>query len=272
FQLSYRTICTLFPIIVALWWESRRIRYGLLATLAMVGAVMTLQRGEIGSSILIALGLVAATKGRLTFLLFLSMAIIVYVGGTLANFALPLIFGERFGSAPDNVTIWNLVALGAPDISDGLRFLHAFMRHGEFTYGLTFLSGLIPFNYAWTPGFWAWTVVSGSHNLEQMAGGGLRLPAPIWGYSAFGLPGVIGVCFISGGVAGYGVRFARRYVGKGSLTKSAIILELYYTVIQAGVAFYTPTPYSYPSIFVMVLLAYGVQLRLTSPSVAEFVR
>jgi len=102
--------------------------------------------------------------------------------------------------------------------------------------------------------------MTGMDSIENMVSGGLRLPVPLIGYTAFGYPGVISVSFLSGLFMGYGTRFAQRYVRGGNLVRAAVAVSLYNTVVSQMSAFYWLSLYNLPAIALTLLMAYRVKL------------
>ena len=257
FRTSYFTIVTLWPILFILWYRTRRLSHLLLLAISWAAIAVTLTRGPMGAGFLLAVGLIAASKGRGTTIGYVLFVLGSYVLGSLAlgllldNQGLTSLYANGFG---------NRITSGAPDLPDALNFLAAFLSHPSFTYGRTFIGGLVPYHYRWNPMVWSLQVLTGMDSIENIVSGGLRLPVPLMGYTAFGYPGVITVSFFSGLFMGYGTRFAQRYVRGGSLVRAAVAVSLYNTVVSQMSVFYWLQLYNVPAIALTLFMAYPVKL------------
>ena len=101
------------------------------------------------------------------------------------------------------------MAESPPDVRDHLSFLTRYETQGERTRGLTILGGLdLGTNY-WEPNLYALRTLTGNPNVGGIPSGGLRLPAPIWGYVSFGLIGAGVWSFLAGFFAGWGAKRLR---------------------------------------------------------------
>lgn len=257
FRTSYFTIVTLWPILFILWYRTRRLSHLLLLAISWAAIAVTLTRGPMGAGFLLAVGLIAASKGRGTTIGYVLFVLGSYVLGSLAlgllldNQGLTSLYANGFV---------NRITSGAPDLPDALNFLAAFLSHPSFTYGRTFIGGLVPYHYRWNPMVWSLQVLTGMDSIENIVSGGLRLPVPLMGYTAFGYPGVITVSFFSGLFMGYGTRFAQRYVRGGSLVRAAVAVSLYNTVVSQMSVFYWLQLYNVPAIALTLFMAYPVKL------------
>ena len=257
FRTSYFTIVTLWPILFILWYRTRRLSHLLLLAISWAAIAVTLTRGPMGAGFLLAVGLIAASKGRGTTIGYVLFVLGSYVLGSLAlgllldNQGLTSLYANGFV---------NRITSGAPDLPDALNFLGAFLSHPSFTYGRTFIGGLVPYHYRWNPMVWSLQVLTGMDSIENIVSGGLRLPVPLMGYTAFGYPGVITVSFFSGLFMGYGTRFAQRYVRGGSLVRAAVAISLYNTVVSQMSVFYWLQLYNVPAIALTLFMAYPVKL------------
>jgi hypothetical protein len=105
------------------------------------------------------------------------------------------------------------VAQTAPDISDHLGFLHGFQLQGTDHVGTKTIQAGYSLSLSkgeWDPADYALRIRTGLSDVSELAAGGLRLPAPIWGYAAFGYAGVVAWSFVSGLFAGWGTALLRR--------------------------------------------------------------
>src|ERR1019366_2863657 len=260
FRTSYFTIVTLWPILFILWYRTRRLGHLLLLAISWATIAVTLTRGQIGAGFLLAVGLIAASKGRGTTIAYVLLVLGLYILGSFTYYLLGLFLNNQGLTSIYANGFGNRIASGAQDIADAVSFLAAFLSHPSLTYGRTFIGGLVPYNYRWNPAVWSLQVITGMDSIENIVSGGLRLPVPLIGYTAFGFPGVISVSFLSGLFMGYGARFAQRYVRGGSLVRAAVALSLYNTVVSQMSAFYSLSLYNLPAIVLTLFMAYRVKL------------
>lgn len=101
------------------------------------------------------------------------------------------------------------LAESPPDVRDHLSFLTRYENQGERTRGLTILGGLDLGSNYWEPNLYALRTLTGNPNVGGIPSGGLRLPAPIWGYVSFGLIGAGLWPFFAGFFAGWGAKRLR---------------------------------------------------------------
>ena len=122
-------------------------------------------------------------------------------------------------------------------MSDQLTFMLAYGPHGPLTFGRTFVGGLVPYHFAWNPAIWSMHIMLPNVDVTYVLGG-VRLPAPVWGLTAFGWPGVVAVPLISGLLLGAFASVAREEIGRGSLLRSALLLAIYASVAVPIAEFY----------------------------------
>jgi len=81
------------------------------------------------------------------------------------------------------------VFYGAPDVADQLLFLGEWVGgRWDYTYGLTWLGGLVPYNFDYNIAAYSLKVIGSQAG--EVASGGFRLPLPIIGYISFDWIGV----------------------------------------------------------------------------------
>jgi hypothetical protein len=141
--------------------------------------------------------------------LLVGLASFAFVGGVFVNDLVQV-------NAPvASTSLSNRVAATAPDISDHLGFLQGFRLQGSEHVGLkTVLAGwsVRPSKGYWDPSDYALRIRTGLSDVSGLAAGGLRLPAAVWGYSAFGYAGVAVWSLLSGVMVGWGTTAVRRLV------------------------------------------------------------
>jgi len=264
FRSSYYIVVTLIPILGALWYETRRLKYAALLAVGAAAITATLNRGPLGEALLLLVGVLAARKSRRWSLLYLVAVPVVYFVGSTYYYLLSEVLGIL--EVPKHYSrvepgIFALAAAGSPDIMDAFTLLSAFLARGAFTYGRTFFGGLVPFHYQWNPAVWTLSVISGG-DVNRLVSGGVRLPVPLWGYTAFGWPGTVLVPFLSGLISGYGAAFARKNVMDGGVLRSMVALVLYATVVGQIARFYILSIYGLPALVAALAIAYKVRVSV----------
>jgi hypothetical protein len=243
---SFLAFVSFLPLLIVICAQTRAASLIFLLLLGLAAAGAYMRRGDIGISVIAGLGiLVAAKRGRMAFVWYLALVIFLLWIGTLANYLLNTYFAVKTGDFQNGEELSELTAIGAPDVSEGLRFFESFEQQREpKTYGAQFLGGLIPFQSltlswiplaSYSPGFWAMGVLYGIDDqkyIRNIGGGGPRIAAPISGYCAFGWLGGFAMSALSGFVTGYLAKFAKRYPGRGSLEQSAIVVSMYLAIYQ----------------------------------------
>ncbi len=255
YRTSLYTLSTLLPVVLITWWLTRRPRLLLLAAVAAVLLAGAGNRGPALTGLALFVGLLCARDRRTTIMFVAGIALLYpFVGSTLF-YLLGSVAGSFQGIYADT-DIFQVIASGTPDVSDHLLFLDRFLPYQDFTYGRTFYGGLIPFQYRWSPAVWTLGVLYPGVDSNATVSGGLRLPVAIWGFTAFGWPGVVGLSSVSGFLLGLVSRLAAREVGNGSLLRSTALLTLYITVGTQIATFYLLSIYSLPAIAVAVAVAW----------------
>lgn len=261
FRGSMYLIQTLIPVALTVWYVTRRSGLLFLSILGATLIALSLTRGPVVYGILLFLGLVVAHRKKwfVTYIIFL---VLIYPLGSLSYLLIANIFGVvGLAGLYDTQSIWHVIASGAPDISDQLQFMEAFLDHGSLTYGRTFFGGLIPYHFEWNPAVWALSVIS-AEDISEIISGGLRLPVSIWGYTAFGWIGVILVPLLSGFIWGKATHFAKQYIGSASIVRSIVVLMLYLTLGTQLSGFYALSMYTIPQIIISLLLIFPITVRV----------
>lgn len=270
FRTSYQILVVLIPILLAVWWQTKNNKYFALALGAILLIITTLTRTPSFTGILIFIGVFAAINKQY-FGLYLIFVTTSYFLGSAIYYIFGVVFEiDQFTALYKNTDFWSIIALGAPDITDQLKFLDRFNQYNltnGFTYGKTFFGGLVPFNYPWNPSVWTLTVLNDSVGVDNINSGGLRLPVALWGYTAFGWFGVAVISFFSGVFWGNAVKFAKTYTENTNIVFGVLVTMFYINIGGFFGYFYRMSIYSLPTIFVVLLLSYflnfGRNLRFT---------
>ncbi|WP_340616651.1 O-antigen polymerase [Xenorhabdus entomophaga] len=254
FRTGMSIIPIFLPLAILLIKEKFSYRLLFVVLFGFICIALSLQRGLIGFSILIPALIYFSYKTRFIFLLVFFMYIFIYVFGAALWWLL--------GFAYSNVDSFLEGAMaGSPDVPDQLSFLSRFILDHSFTYGRTFIGGLIPFGYEWNPSVYTLKVLNGVDDISEIISGGLRLPVYMWGYVSFSWPGVIGVSFISGYLTTHMILFIKK---SSSLAIPLFTLNYIYatTILLFIVNFYNMSIYSIPNLFFVFIFYYFVNWKL----------
>lgn len=174
----------------------------------LIGLAATLSRGEalVGPlTFVIAWGI----QKRWKPLILIGVVSMSFFGSILVNeFLFPT------GPAPVASTSFAMrVTQTAPDIVDHLGFLNGYRLTGSERVGARTLRAGYSFSLSkgyWDPADYALRTRTGIADVGELASGGLRLPAPIWGYVSFGYAGAVAWSWIAGLFIGWGTALLRR--------------------------------------------------------------
>lgn len=265
YRLAQTIQITLFPILVALWFLTRRKIILLLIIFIMLFFSLALTRGLVFSGIFTLIALFAAKK-RIYVFWFIVTYIMIFSIGSAIYFLVGLLFGSEAFGAINAVgdDVWKIIAAGSPDIADQLSLLIAFENHGEYTLGRTFVGGLVPGQYYWNPSAWSLYLVNDINDISDVSSGGFRIPVAMWGYFSFGWVGVIIVPALSGIILGASTRYVKRLVSYKNVLTSILALSFYTIVLGFCSGFYVMSMYSLPACAILIGLLYKFRLGATS--------
>lgn len=215
------------PVMLALYRTRRRSFDLVLAGLLGLGLLVSLSRELAFAGPLVFLTAVAIER-RIRPVLVVGGIAFVYLGGAIFNSIV-------FPTAGAGGTIVDQIALSAPDVNDGIGFLEGFVRDGsQQTSGRTILAGLSPQASEWDPSDYALRLRTGIEEVSLLASGGVRLPAPVWGYASFGLAGAMGFSALSGVFVGWATGKWRRLLAPVSSGPNAALNLTIAAAVYAG--------------------------------------
>jgi len=206
FHLALRMGSTILPLLLALWVRRRRGIDLVLAVGLGLGLLLTLSRGSalLGPTVFIIAVLVNWNWKPLAIL---ALVCGLYVSATLVNEIV------QVTRPTTSASFSTRVAASAPDLSDQLGFLNGYRVSGSVQVGLKpILAGISLNKGEFNPSSYALRIRTGVVDTGEFAAGGLRLPAPIWGYASYGYPGAVLWSFLSGIFIGWGSTILRRLV------------------------------------------------------------
>jgi len=265
-QIFYRTgtqiASLLIPLEICIWLDTRKKKHLLTAALASLAMALGLTRGLAVSGILVAAGIYLARRYKALVSVYWLFVIILTCFGAISYYILFLFFGLKNGDFYDATSIATLIASGAPDLNDMLNFTSRFLTSPEYTYGRTFLGGLVPSHYYWNPSVWTLHVVSPDTDLSEIISGGLRIPLSHWGYVSFGWVGVFLVPLISGLFQGGAIAYTKQCLARAKSNAGicmALLIYMYLFVILYS--YYNLLLYWIPQVFVLLMLCRTTHLR-----------
>jgi hypothetical protein len=258
---SFSAFAAYVPMFMLVMWRRRAVRYLPVLLGGIAAFLLTLHRGELGGPLIIGVGLILVqSKFRGAIPLFLVVCLLAWSFGSIANYLLAMYFDIRvakIGNEP--ITLWNLVANGAPDVMDNLNLLQRFADTRDYTWARNWLGGLIPNQSQWNPGIWSLAVALEMSREEAInfAGGGLRVAIPI---TFCDWPGVVVFSLLIGLLTGYVVRFAAR-ITEGNVPEEVKALAvLVATAVISNLD--APTWHTLLPLLMLLALLHPVRLRL----------
>lgn len=195
YRLGLALASTILPIALAVAYRRKKLLDWSIGIALILGLSLSLSRGLAFSGVVLFGAAVAVERRVKAGLIFLVVAL-SFVVGSLSN--------EIFFPAADvSQSLATRVAAHAPDVQDHLSFLRGFRLRGEQTTGWTLIAaGISPKKGEYDPSTFALRTVYG--DTDAIPSGGLRLPAPLWGYVSFGFRGAALWSFFAGFFTGWG--------------------------------------------------------------------
>lgn len=204
FHGALRLGSTILPLLLVLLIRRRRPLDAMVAGAIALGLVLTLSRGNAFIGPLV-FGLAVLIGRQWKAWWIVALVWTFYVSATLVNELVEV--SRPLASASFSTR----VAASAPDLSDHLGFLNGFEVSGAEHVGLRpIIAGFSLNKGEYNPSSYALQIRTGLVDTSEFASGGLRLPAPIWGYAAFGYVGAALWSFVSGIFIGWGTALLRR--------------------------------------------------------------
>lgn len=271
--LFYRTakqfLQLLIPFLVIDFYNRRKLITLFQIIVGVLLVFVSLSRGDTVTGILLSLSIIITmTKSNTFFGIYLTLYILFFfIGSSFWVIATIFFPNSGFSSYSEGQTIFGAISSGAPDIYDHLTFLESFTQeHNPFTYGLTFIGGLIPFNFKYSPSSWTLYILNNTNDISDIASGGLRLPVSIWGYVSFGWIGVAVLPFLSAFFSGYIIRKIKLLIEQLKADAKGLILFYYYAFLYLNIGsiffeFYRISIYMFPALIFYFLVIYNINKR-----------
>ena len=216
---SFFILTTVTPIAIVIWYTNRRKNLFLFGAIAAVILMaVSLSRGPAFSGVVLAIAILMSFKNVRSFMWLIVLLFSLYFASSAFYFVIGVRdLTEVSSSFKDDHVFWRVLSAGTVDITDQLTFMDFFNRNPLWTYGRTVIGGLIPSHYDWNPAIFTLKVTHPGEDPTTLISGGLRLPAPIWGYVSFQWIGVVLFCFLSGFIKGIFLRFTKYWIFKSGL-------------------------------------------------------
>lgn len=250
---------TALPVMLVILFKRRRLLDLCLAGGLLLGLILSLSRTLAFSGVLLFV-VALAFERRIRPVIILAIVSGTFIAGALVN----EFFFPPQGTGFD--TFASRVATNAPDLPEQLGFLRGFELRGEVRRGWALVGGLALGKGNLDPASYTVRTLTGFDNVELFPSGGLRLPAPIWGFVSFGLTGAGLWSFLSGFFIGWGTTRLRNLLtpikdAPGS-SLNLILAAVYYAGTFGVVStFYFATS----SMFVRVAIAMYLGRFLMGP-------
>jgi hypothetical protein len=265
YRASVFIIINMIPISIIIAYYKKQIIFYFLAFAAFVLLFLALSRGPAFTGVLLAIIIICVRKGRFYFWgIFLCLFVIFSIGSSF-YYMFDLIdfdFDNVMATKRSGLEFWQIISSGTQDVPDQLYFLKMFESNPIYTYGRTFYGGLIPNHYQWNPNVYNLNIVSPGTDIDEVVSGGIRLPAPIWGYVSFGWIGVMLLPLFSGLITGALTRVTRNWVRKHSspITLTVIILinMILFNQLQN---FFLLSIYNIPAIAIIIIFMYRFKFK-----------
>jgi hypothetical protein len=198
YHVALAASATVLPIMLVVVYRRRRPIDFVICGALVLGVVVTLSRNEAFAGPLVFLVALAVERRMRPWLIGLSVCL-VFIAGALAN---DLVYTAPPVASP---SLAARVGSSAPDVRDHVGFLQGFAFSGDQHVGMrTIVSAFRLEKGEWDPADYGVRTLTGLHDVSALASGGVRLPAPIWGFAAYGTLGAIIWSFLSGLFTGWG--------------------------------------------------------------------
>ncbi|MDB5141149.1 MAG: hypothetical protein JWR12_3065 [Mucilaginibacter sp.] len=261
---SFFILTTTTPIAIIIWYRNKKKKLFLFGAItAVVLMMVSLSRGPAFSGVVLAVAIIMSFRNKWTFGLLLVLLVSIYLLSSVFYFAVGVRdFTEVSSNFKDDHVVWRVISGGTADITDQLTFLDFFKKDPLWTYGRTVVGGLIPSHYEWNPAVYTLKVVNPGENVTGVISGGLRLPAPIWGYVSFQWFGVVLFCALSGFLKGMLLKFTKYWIFKSqSILIASVIIVINISIFAQISDFYTLSIYELPPAFVLMFYAYRIKVE-----------
>lgn len=218
----------------------------ILLVLVFLCATLSLRRSLIASGLLIVMFSYMALQSRTKFVFFFILYSMIYSLGSAGNEIFFYLIGLQ-----DSVDIAS-VFRGAPDLADQLLFLGSWVDgRWDYTYGLTWVGGLIPYNFDYNISAYSLKVIGAQAG--ETPSGGFRLPTPIVGYISFDWIGMAIFVSLSAYLDGVMLRAMQYHLQNASI-KKFMVLNVFFLPILSSAMQSTVLGFSMDQMFIIIFV------------------
>ncbi|HEX3539308.1 MAG TPA: hypothetical protein VHT75_02585 [Acidimicrobiales bacterium] len=246
------------PVVMIMFWRRRFTRDLVLCGALLIGLLLTLSRQTAFSGPLVVVVAIAVERRWKPVFVLLMVCAALFAGTLVNEFVFPSTTAD--GSTPSFAT---RVGASAPDVHDQIGFLSGFETLGShFVHTKTLTAGLSAKKGYYDPGGYAVRTLTLLPDASGVGSGGIRLPAPEWGYSAYGWAGVVLWSLLSGFFAGWGTVTVRRLVSASAYRPGGSLNYVLAWVFYSGTfgllaTFYFPERAGLLLLFAAMTLSYA---------------
>lgn len=233
-------------------WGRRSYISIVLFVLLLLCVLLSLRRGLIATGIVTTLLSYFALQSRWKFVFFFLLYSAIYSLGAAGNEIFLYLIGIQ--DSLDMTAVFN----GVPDVADQLLFLGSWVDgRWDYTYGLTWIGGLVPYNFDYNIAAYTLKVIGAQAGVSP--GGGFRLTIPLLGYISFGWIGAVLFVSVSAYLDGMFLRAIHQNLQDAS-AKKFMVFNVFFLPIFAGVMASAVFGFFLDQVF-MITLAYFLCLR-----------
>ena len=256
YRASFYIVSTIMPIACIVWYKNRSRIFLFLILAVLLLMAVSLQRSGAFMGIVLAFAIVMSLKSRFHFIVLMVLLISVFVFSAFFYFVIGI------NTYSSDVSVWQIISAGTPDISDHLDFLNHFDQNPVWTYGRTIYGGLIPGHYEWNPAVYTLVMVNPGADINDIGSGGLRLPLPMWGYVSFGYPGVLLFPLLTGILGGFFLQILKQmFTTFDSIIVRTIGVVAFSNVVAILINFTQLNMFLFPPAAVCLFYLYRFRLR-----------
>ena len=268
-SILYRTsvfiLINLIPLSIIIAYYKKHKLYYFLAFAAVFLLFLALSRGPAFTGALLAIIIICVIRGGWYFWGIFSLLCVIYSLGSSFYYMFGIIefdFSDVMSTKKSGLEFWQIISSGTQDVPDHLYFLKMFELNPIYTYGRTFYGGLIPNHYEWNPNVYNLRIVSPGTDIDEIVSGGMRLPAPIWGYVSFGWIGVVLLPLFSGIITGIFTRITKAWLKehKSPIIITVIIL-INMVLFNQLQNFFLLSIYNIPAIAIVLIFMYRFKFK-----------
>jgi MFS family permease len=250
YNVALAVASTVLPVALAMLLRRRRLIDLALVAGLLLGLTLTLSRTLAFAGVMLFVVALAVEK---------RFKPLVILAGVCFAFLAAALFNEIFLPEGASGSLANRVATSAPDVREHLWFVRAFEQKTDFRQGWAIIGGLAIGRGDLDPATYTIRVITGADDVSQFPSGGLRLPAPVWGYASFGIVGAALWSLLSGLFTGWGMTRLRNLL-TGVLGSAGTSLNLVLAAVFYAGTYGTAAGFYFANTSMIVRIAIAVYL------------